>query len=55
MNFGKKKISLHHWNVIFFSSIFLLQVKIFKFNCIVGHIFSFTNYSWLEISNLMMN
>lgn len=27
----------------------------FTFNCIVGHIFSFTNYSWLEISNLMMN
>lgn len=35
MNFGKKKISLHHWNVIFFSSIFLLQVKILSLTALL--------------------
>lgn len=37
MNFGKKKISLYHWkfNVIFFSSIFLLQVKILSLTALL--------------------
>lgn len=35
MNFGKKKISLHHWNGIFFSSIFLLQVKILSLTALL--------------------
>lgn len=35
MNFGKKKISLHHWNVIFFFSIFLLQVKILSLTALL--------------------
>lgn len=35
MNFGKKKISLHYWNVIFFSSIFLLQVKILSLTALL--------------------